>query len=535
MNHKSNFAILLCLACSFFFTIDNLYGQEDQPVVAIIMDFKEFQGVTAEKFKENFVHQVWDAKKAEYQFYNWDVTNNSLELAEKKSDQVVSPDFIFWIDMNLAYQPDGELKTTYAGNNLSGVYLAGDFKLLPAYKLIDGKTGEILDIGQAKAKRNSNLPIRVKINRYRELFEGNPDQQKQKNPAAYKEMVEKIKISEFGRAYQDSLAARFKANEWTVDKFLIGNLLTLNDNKLYKMLDYDKEKLSGKGKLKNFTIDASKKDDVREGELLEAVIIDDSKNPPLMKSIDMTYVLEAKENSTLCKSSAFMGKKLTNAMREGKEVFFVRSSRVIRDFNRKGVELTPASVNKDCAFCMSAVEKEMVKFPGISAVENSEVIVSFIEKNNGKVPPSKYTLTMGNKKITALEHETGKEVTEEIDMDKLGWLMKATKNSNDNSAELLARIFLKLTGSEIVMLEVVDQKKNKIKKVKASHPVGFKLNTFLGVYVVNPDNPDDKERLGRALVRSLESENIATLLIYDNRDKLYDAVQAGKKIIFMNE
>ncbi len=535
MKIKPRLEIFLFLVCSFFFTIDSLYGQDDQPVVAIIMDFKQFKGVTAEKFKENFVHQVWDAKKADYQFYNWDVSSNSLEVAEKKSDELLSPDYIFWVEMNLDYQVDGELITTYAGQNLSGVYWGGDFKLLPTYKLIDGKTGEILDIRQAKENRYSDLPIRVRINRYRELFDGNPDKQKQKNPKAYNEIVDQIKISEFGRAYQDSLAARFKANDWTVNKFLMGNLLTLNDDKMYKMVEYDKDKLAGKGKLKNFTIDASKKDDVQEGELISAVIIDENKNPPYMKSIDMTYVLEVKENSTLCKSSAFMGKKLTNAMRDGKEVFFVRNSRVISNFNRKGEEFTPASVKKDCAFCMTAVEKNMISFPGISPVENSDVIVSFIEKNNGKVPQSKYTLTVGDKKITALEHKTGKEVTEEIDMKKLGWLMKATKNSNDNSAELLARLFLKLTNSEIVMLEVVEQKKNKIKKVKASHPIGFKLNTFVGVFVVDPDNSEEKERLGKALVRKLETEKVAILLIYENRDKLYDAVQAGKKIIFMNE
>jgi len=530
-------------------------GNNSNPGIAVLMDFQELENSHQKTIFNTLLTRLQKAENSDFQFYDYREKDGILEFQVKESKAAAKPcEKIVFLstDVYSIEEPELTFQRDTSGKLIGAKYVP-EFYYQFQYKVIDIASSEIEAMELITPKENKKISKEISVTDYKNFFKEDPLVLKRTKPEVYKEARAKLKkkydrqiASFYDKCVKD--AARSIA-------MVASPMKALKDKRLFKLTGDGRQLAEGKKKLKEFEIDAGLTDDLSDGDYLDVVCKRKYGEWEVIEKLDRSIVKEEGSNTSICKPYFFGGKKMTTALQEGQEVFFVRNEILLKSINSKEGTKQTATVDKECLFCAFSIEKKIVGLPNLELIERShiEVLTHFVELSKsdefldfdlaeiqGLQKGVRYVLTFEGNKLSATDVQTGKIHVEIAKTNKDGKLMKFFKNNSTVSNGTIARLFLELLQEEVEMMEVVDQKKNKVKSVLAHHPIGFVRNDRLRIYALSQEEVkgkvfERKVEIGVAMVRDLKSDNIAELSVYKGKKELAEAINNNQKIIFINE
>ncbi len=539
----------------FLFTILSLsiVGQETKPGIAVLIDWQEFQHPQNKVLLEELVNEINTSKRSSFQFYDWKEKENVLDFRYTESLEdprpvekiiFIKPLLLINDEPDIKYQKDTTGKVTKA-------YFKPTFNYNYLYKIIDISTSNIELIENFKPQKEKSKEILIKS--FQSVFRADPEKLKKDDPKEYKKRV-KVLRDKYAKEINAFIAKSVKEAKEEISSGVSSPLKSVSDDRLFKMVKFDESQLSKK-RIKEFEIDAGLVDDVTSKSSFNVYTNSTYGTQKIIEKIDRTFVKDASEKNSICKSGIFYGKKLTSALKNKQEVFFARSDILLKKLNNKVSKPQTVAVDKACMFCAFSLEQKIANSPSILLIERNydKVLSHFIELTKadkfldlnlesiqGKQQGVRYIISTEPGKITCTDVETGNMFEETPKTNKDGKLMKYFKSEIGFSKKMITRLFLNLFEMDIEMLQVEDSKKDKVKSVLVLNPAGFEQGERYRIYKINEEKVGDKtlerkEELGTSWVTEVKSDQIAILDILKGKKELNEAINNNHKIVFINE
>ena len=531
-------------------------AQEAKPGIAVLIDWENFSNPYNKVMLDEIVKRLNTSKRSSFQFYNWKEKEELLEFRYTESNEDPRPcEKLVFLNPYLSANEKPELiyKKDKEGT-ITEAYFDARFYYSYQYKIIDLATSVVEDINKITPSGNKQITKKFPVENLKAVLRADPDKLKKSKPAEYRK-----KVNELRKKYNKEILKFL--NESTKDAKrsvagIAGILKSSKDDRLYKVVDLDPAVLEEKGKIKEFKIDAGTANDVKKGSFFD--MVKKSKYGDKTVIEDLAYVIvkeELTENTSLCKPFIFSGKKVSNALREGAEVYITRNKTLLKSINRTGEKTSTAVLDKKCTFCGFELERQIGNLSNIELIEKDydkilEHFITLSKKDQfldfdlatiqGKQKGARYIIGTGEKKIIGTDVETGRRFEETPETSNDGFLKKFYKENSGISKAMISRLFMELFEVNTELIEVSEQKKDKVKKVIVYNPVGFNTGEKYKVYKLSEEKVKDKVisrklEIGVAWVHDLKSNQVAELAINKGKEEIFTSIKNKEKIIFINE
>jgi hypothetical protein len=506
--------------------------------------YKDYQ--KGDQFSNLVQKRVYSAivKNNSNHVYSWDENKHTIELlnTNRPINKPVAYVKYLHTDTYVDLNPPLEIYTDTTGKTVSV-----GFTINPSasgeFKLIDVATLKILDLGIYRPNSNTNTSItslyKIPVVKFLEEFGEDPAKLKKRDFKAFKIKEDEVKAKYSKKIYENTINI-LNSQAASLAGFLsyVADYNNLPYYKVIKDPNAEDEK-----KMKYISFEAGKKDSLELHEELVMYQILTYDKIKSTKKVTYFYVDEIGESESKAKIVALGNKRrVADLIKENAELYLFQNERSVVEFNKKINKIDHfynVGVRKECLFCRTSFEKNLLSVPVINTIERNapEMTVfqemakleKFIDFNSedllNKQVGIKYLFYLENNNLMATDIETGRVVGSE-----------SSKTSNLPSI-VAKNLFIDIFESEIKFLKNDYVVKNKVKDMVIYSDYGLEMGEKLRVYVLEEEKVGNKilkrkKEIATGYIQKSISDFVGILNLRDGEKEVFEAQNANTKLYF---
>lgn len=517
----------------FLFIYAFAVAAQDKTGVGVFVDPKRLTNEYARKIFNGITNHMKVSARNNYVHYDWAenvnaVTFNPVRNKDNKEQPVkllvfMAPTVQYEKNPKLQFQQDSAGNTTRA-------YYNSSFKSEIWVKVIDFTTSEVVQMKIFEENGNgATRPATVEVRDYKKYFSGDPNKIDRKLMREQTKEVDKVyhpRVKKIHNSAADAIAKSLRS--------VPGWLNGLQDEKLYTITNMDAASLDKK--LVEFEMSGSKNDFLAKYDLFELYEVIQVGEYKTTNKLGYATVREIGETVTKMKTLPFKRKNMAEAVKSGREIYLVRNPRALEKFNTADDRKYTISIDKKCILCDVRFETSLNSVTNVVIIERAHMnILNTLAERYKNERFMDYNL----------EEIQGRQKGVEILVSKSDRGMRATEVKTGRVLDTedktyggkMAKMFLEIFDEQIKILEVSEQKKNKLIEVIAYHPFGFFLGDRVQVFTVQEEKVggrtlDRNTQIGKGFVNKVISPKVARIKIQDGKKEIYEAMNSDAKVKF---
>lgn len=526
-----------------------------EPNRAAILIYKLGEGNKFTSLVQNKLIKTADAEKdINFYIYNWNGAG-ALSFYPGKQKEESAITHVNFLSLNTEVEENPPL---IIETDTSGKTKAAYFPIRPvlsiASKSIELKTSQIVDYSVNRFTQNPstsgfNASPRAKTDIYIDFikeFGTDPAILRKQNYKEFEKAEAKVK-EKFRNEIEKRLINIF--DDWGKNvSSKISDYKGIWDNKYFSVikdgLDLEDDKI------KTIKSTATVKDGFKIDDYLNLYEVIKFDNYSSTRFINYFKIKSIDEKQSELDLYLFGSKKkLAAILKEGNELILTNSSSVLNDYNRKLNKIQNTeivSVKKDCFFCETDLELNLMTVPSIKLVERaanelnyfrnlakSEKFIDLVDGDDQyKQLGVKYLFYSENKTLKSTDIETGRIIGSETSQGKfLGMSV-----DNSNSPIVIKTLFLDTFNKEIQILSYSQETKNRVKEIIIASPFGILEGERFKIYAQEEEDVNGKKvkrnsEIGQGIVSRTMSNLVAKMSVTDGEKDFFEAKKQGKTIV----
>lgn len=506
---------------------------QDKTGVGVFVDPKRLTDEYSLLIFNSITEQMKLSARNNYVHYDWAENRNSVSFnpVRNKETKEQPVELLVFIAPTVQYSknPKLQFQQDTAGNTVRAYYKS-DFKSEVWVKVVDFVTSEVIQMKIFEENGNGpSRPTTIEVKDFKKYFTGDPVRMDKKLMAEQRKKVDKDYLPKVKKT-QNAAAAAVAKSLKSVPRWLNG----LQDEKLYSLVNMDAPSLDNK--LVEFEMDGSKSDFLQKYDLFELYEIIQVGEFKTTNKLGWATVREIGETSSKMKTLPFKRKNMAEAVKSGRDIYLSRNPRALEKFNTAEDRKYTIAIEKKCILCDVRLETTLNAITNLVIIERAHMNIlktlterykneRFIDYNlediQGKQQGVEILLSKSDRGLRATDVKTGRV----LDTEDKAYGSK------------IAKMFLEIFDEQIKVLEISEQKKNKVTEVLAYHPFGFFLGDRVQIFDVQQEKVggrtlDRNIEVGKGFVNKVISPKVARIKIQDGKKELYEAINSDANIKF---
>lgn len=514
-------------------------GQEFGIAVGIKADDKGEQ----KEFKEKLMASLTKTAFPNAVIYDWTADGSLIYQQSEAYPELPIEKAIFikqYIKTSDKKKPEIVTKKDTTGQVVSAHFNVF-FEVRYTMKAIDVVTGEILSVPEVyelKDKLGGITPLKIDVKKY---YAKKPPLSKSgrsrgRTAAIYEDYEEQL-VKKYNECKKSKLS-RLKDVRWKARAAVEDDIypITINEQE--------------DGLYKSVTIDMTDKSPLPKGEILNLFAKVDIVGKPGVDYITYVEVKSVEGQQAIGRKTFLQGKKkFSKKLAEHKALYGVTDVNMAPKIAAKATDRVNIALEADAANRV-AYERRMLRLPAVAVVERGyekelQHLRSmykderYIDYDMGdlqdKLVGVQYLLTIDKENVNVTDVATGQLVAIDKDEGRRNWFAPGY-----TTVQALNMSLMKISNDPIELLEVTDQSKDKVKKIRLYHPIGFEIREKLDITMVISEEVagktyDRKEFIGKGWVTSTkENPNFGVLKVNKKgRKAVAKAIADGSTLEFM--
>jgi len=306
-------------------------------------------------------------------------------------------------------------------------------------------------------------------------------------------------------------------------------------------------------KIKKVIVGAGLDHKVSKMDVFSLYAINETNGKKHVELATTVYPNKVEEHRTICGKSFIQSrKKWTKRLKMFDKLYAIRNESLIRKIIPVPQnELVNISINeKNSSRKKQLLENAILRISKIQLIERAlnkeldnlraaykdEKFMDYdIKKYQDKQIGVKYLLSYEDSNLNITDVATGKLISVDKKQGRRNWLFSGYTNS-----QAIKMSLLRISGESIELLKVVDEKKNKVKRIQVFHPFGFDPGDKLDISVLVEESIGDKKFIRKQYIAKgwvrydKTSPNFGTIKINRKGGKaLYKAIHNNEKLDFI--
>lgn len=522
----------------FFFAANTSFAQE----LGVAINIKTSTGENQD-FRNKLVESLKERAFPNAVIYDWEPNGKltyvpSTAYPEKPCSKAVFVEQI--LKCSSINKPEIVTQKDTSGN-VTSAYFKTFYDVSYIIKSIDVVTGEVIAIPETlelAGKLNMISPLKIDVKKY---YGKTPPVSKSKRPKSrtaiiYEDYKEKL-VKKFNEHKNSKLGGLYSVRK-NIRSTIVDDIYTVTLDPIEKKL------------YRSVSLDIKDKTPLEKHDILDLFTVLDVAGKEAVQHVTFVEVKSVTGDVAKAGKTFIQGKKkFSKRLAKHKQLYAVKNRNTAFNIIANDRKKVNMALDADAKYKLN-YERRMLKLPVVSVIErgfakelaslrslykNEKYIDYDLSEAQDRLVGVEYLVTIEKENVNVTDVATGQLVAIDKEEGRRNWFAPGY-----TLVQALNMSLMKISNSPIELLEVVDQKKDKVKKIRLYNPVGFEVRDKIDISavvseVVAGKTFERKKYIGNGWVSSKEENpNFGVMKIGKKfRKAVAKAIAEGQKLEFI--